>query len=349
MISGIAKINSTFATLLIFTFGLFLTACSTTAKSQPNLDLSAQTSIEEHQIIDSYADKLISSYNITFKKNQNSQENMMTLWEHAIFEMDFTPPKHTINSKSATYVKKHKKNFEKQLANGHLFLYHIINELRIRDMPLELAVIPIIESNFNPHAVSPAGAKGIWQFTPGTAKRFKLYSDGAYDMRSDPIASTEAALNYFSYLYSFFDDWDLAIAAYNVGEGTVLKAIKRNKAKGLSTDLWHLNIPKSGIDYVEKLYAYTDMLRNSHKNEIHFPNMPFKPVFKKIALNGQNINQVSQKTGISSARLLKLNPGFKNERVHTKQISFVLIPVNNNDLPEYYTLDKSNESIAQTN
>jgi membrane-bound lytic murein transglycosylase D len=348
------QIKRKFSSVLFLLCTLILSACSNLAvnnTNSSNIDLSKNPSDSEHKIINTYADKLISSYNVTFKNDiLADNDKSMSLWEHAVYEMNFKPPKHTVNLKAVDYIKKHKKLLTQQLSNGHLFLYHIINELKIRDMPLELAIIPIIESNFNPHAVSYAGAKGMWQFTKGTARRFKLHSDTNYDLRSDPLASTYAALNYFSYLYSMFNDWDLAIAAYNVGEGTVLNAIKRNKAKGLPTDLWNLKIPRSGIDYVEKLYAYTYMLRNAEQNDLKFPNMPYKPVFKKIALKGQNLNEISAKTGVPAERLLKLNPGFKNTKVRTSKTPFVLIPINNYDLPQYYTLNVvSNKNLAKSN
>ena len=198
-------------------------------------DLCQSPSEVEMSTINNYAEELIHSYNVHYKNEEDALKdagNTSSLWEYAVFDMGLVNPKHKYITQQINQVKKKQKYFEKQLANGHLYLYHIVNELKSRDMPLELAVIPIIESNFNPYAVSPAGAKGIWQFVPITARNFKLRVDSTYDMRRDVIASTDAALTYFNYLYKIFNDWNLAIAAYNLGEGTVLKAIKTVESGG---------------------------------------------------------------------------------------------------------------------
>ncbi len=313
--------------------------------------LLTPTPKEEMRVINSYANRLISSYDVNFKDTEQAQmESSVSLWEHAIKDMDFVVPKHTTrNSKYTQYVIKHKQAFEKHLELGHLYLFYIINELRVRNMPLELAVIPIIESNFNPHAVSPTGAIGIWQFTRGTGKVFNLTADRNYDLRKDPIASTNAALDYFARLYKMFGDWSLAIAAYNVGPGTVQKAINRNRAQGKPVDLWSLHIPRAGVEYVNKLYAYTDILRNAEKYHIEFPDMPFKPVFKKVALNGQNLQELAKHSGVSVERLQKLNPGFANTHVTTTKTKFAIVPIQDNDLREFYVMRRPDDPTIAHN
>ena len=307
-------------------------------------DLCQSPSEVEMSTINNYAEELIHSYNVHYKNEEDALKdagNTSSLWEYAVFDMGLVNPKHKYITQQINQVKKKQKYFEKQLANGHLYLYHIVNELKSRDMPLELAVIPIIESNFNPYAVSPAGAKGIWQFVPITARNFKLRVDSTYDMRRDVIASTDAALTYFNYLYKIFNDWNLAIAAYNLGEGTVLKAIKISKSKNRPTDLWSLPLPRSGVNYVEKLHAYTDLLRNAKHNNLKFPDMPYRPVFKKTPIAaGTTLKSLSEKTGISIERLKKLNPGFLNENKPTTMVNYALLPINNMDLPENYSLQK---------
>ncbi|MBO6008716.1 MAG: transglycosylase SLT domain-containing protein [Ruminobacter sp.] len=315
-------------------------------------DLCQTPTDVEMNTINGYAEELIHSYNVHYKNENDALKdagNTSSLWEYAVFDMDLVNPKHKYITQQINEVKKKQKFFEKQLANGHLYLYHIVNELKSRDMPLELAVIPIIESNFNPHAVSHSGARGIWQFVPITARNFKLKKDSTYDMRRDVIASTDAALTYFNYLYRIFNDWNLAIAAYNLGEGTVMKAIRVNKSLNRPTDLWSLPLPRSGVNYVEKLHAYTDLLRNAKQNKLKFPDMPYRPVFKKTHITpGTSLKKLSERTGISVERLRKLNPGFTSDTKPTTLVNYALIPVNDMDLRENYTLEKVKNPPKET-
>ena len=275
----------------------------------------------------SFEERMATGYDITYLPTE--PHSHVLLWEHAVKDMDFNTPKNARKTKEKRRLHAYKRYYEKQLGSGKLYLYHIVRDLRRRDMPLELAVIPIIESNFNPKAVSPQGAKGIWQFMPGTARHFKLTFNRHYDMRLDVIASTNAALDYFQQLYDMFGDWNVAIAAYNVGPGTVQKAIKRNKAKGLPIDLWHLKIPRAGIEYVERLYAFTDLVRNSEKYNITFPIIKYQPVFRKIDLDNRSLKEVAADTGVSLELLKQLNPGFVNPNVKTTWVDYVLVPVAN--------------------
>jgi len=141
--------------------------------------------------------------------------------------------------KQVTWYKNSQSYIDRVISRGQPFLHYIIGELEANDMPLELALLPAVESAFDPLAYSHSHASGLWQFIPGTGKRFGLQRDWWYDGRRDPVASTEAAIKYLKYLNKFFDgDWLLALAAYNSGEGNVRRAIKRNKKAGKPTDFW---------------------------------------------------------------------------------------------------------------
>ncbi|MGN1392661.1 MAG: transglycosylase SLT domain-containing protein [Succinivibrionaceae bacterium] len=326
--------------ILSFIIAIFITGCANHINElneiNPNLEASVDDLKNDSDF--NYGDNILYSYNSILREDHLLIKNATykTLWKHAIFEMDFEHPKHLPLQKN---IKIYNKQIEKQLKNGHLYLYYIINLLKTKKMPLELVVIPIIESNFNPHATSPAGAVGLWQFVKITAKRFNLKNTNTYDQRKDIILSTNAALNYFEYLYKLFNDWDLAIAAYNVGEGTVLKAIKQNKAKGKSINLWSLNIPKSGKQYVEKLYSYINILRNARKYNIIFPGMSYRPVFTIVPINQPiSVNEISKKSGISPERILKLNPGFKSKSAKTSDAPYILLPIQNRDIYENYII-----------
>jgi membrane-bound lytic murein transglycosylase D len=142
------------------------------------------------------------------------------------------------------------------------YLHHIVEELEARGMPTELALLPMVESSFNPMAHSPAAASGLWQFIPATGKRFNLQQNWWQDERRDVMASTSAALDYLQTIYDMHGDWHLALASYNWGEGAVKRAIERNEARGLPTDYPNLTMPKETRHYVPKLQALKNILGN---------------------------------------------------------------------------------------
>jgi len=142
------------------------------------------------------------------------------------------------------------------------YLHHIVEELENRGMPTELALLPMVESSFNPMAHSPAAASGLWQFIPATGKRFKLEQNWWQDERRDVMASTSAALDYLQTIYDMHGDWHLALASYNWGEGAVKRAIEKNEARGLPTDYPNLTMPNETRHYVPKLQALKNILGN---------------------------------------------------------------------------------------
>ncbi|MCA1937379.1 MAG: transglycosylase SLT domain-containing protein [Dechloromonas sp.] len=142
------------------------------------------------------------------------------------------------------------------------YLHHIVEELEARGMPTELALLPMVESSFNPMAHSPAAASGLWQFIPATGKRFNLEQNWWRDERRDVMASTSAALDYLQTIYDMHGDWHLALASYNWGEGAVKRAIEKNEARGLPTDYPNLTMPKETRHYVPKLQALKNILGN---------------------------------------------------------------------------------------
>ena len=140
--------------------------------------------------------------------------------------------------------------------NAELYLYHIVDKVEQREMPLELALLPAIESNYTPTATSRAGAAGIWQFIRSTGKLYGLEQTTWYDARRDLLASTDAALDYLAYLADYFgDDWEVALAAYNAGEGALGRARAANEQRGLDIDYWSLDLPRETQEYVPRLLA----------------------------------------------------------------------------------------------
>lgn len=162
------------------------------------------------------------------------------------------------------------------------YLYHIVEELEARHMPTELALLPFIESAYNPQALSVAKAAGMWQFIPGTGRTYNLKQNMWQDERRDVLASTSAALDYLSRLHDMFGDWYLALAAYNWGEGNVQRAIARNQAAGLPADYQSLRMPNETRNYVPKLQAVKNIIAHPQQYGLTLPEIPNHPYFVTV-------------------------------------------------------------------
>ncbi|MFJ9989836.1 transglycosylase SLT domain-containing protein [Pseudomonas putida] len=196
---------------------------------------------------------------------------------------------------------------------GSLYLHYIVERLEERDMPLELALLPAIESAYNPMAYSRAHAAGMWQFIPSTGRHFNLRQTNFYDGRRDITASTNAALDYLTRLHDMFNgDWLLALAAYNAGEGTVSRAIERNERLGLPTDYWNLPLPQETRDYVPKLLALSQVVLAPQAYGVNLSPIANEPYFEAVAINERlDLTRVAAFANIDEDELIQLNPAFK--------------------------------------
>jgi len=184
-------------------------------------------------------------------------------------------------------------------------------EVEKRGMPTEIALLPMIESGFNPKALSTSKASGIWQFIPSTGKDFGLKQNYWKDSRKDVTAATQAALNYLQKLYTMFGAWDLALAAYNAGEGTVARAIERNRQLGLPTDYQHLSLPDETRNYVPKLQAIKNIIFRPENYGLTLNEIPNKPYFTTVqAPNKIDAKLAAELAGISLEEFNALNPSF---------------------------------------
>lgn len=184
-------------------------------------------------------------------------------------------------------------------SRAHLF--HIVEEIEKRNMPMEIALLPFIESGFNPMALSSAQASGLWQFIPETGLRYNLPQSAAYDARRDVLASTTAALDYLQFLYDTFHDWHLALAAYNWGENAVARAIEHNRAKGLPTDYASLTMPQETRYYVPRLLAVKHIVSNPSLFGIALPHVPNEPYFTTVTRRSKSTMKAEVKVGIKDA------------------------------------------------
>jgi membrane-bound lytic murein transglycosylase D len=191
------------------------------------------------------------------------------------------------------------------------YLYHIVEEVQKRDMPMEIALLPVVESGFKPHAYSKSHASGLWQFIPGTGTVYGLEQNWWYDGRRDVIQSTRAALDYLQKLHNDFGDWQLALAAYNCGEGTVGRAVKRNQELGLATDFWSLDLPSETSAYVPKLMAVSHMVKFPERYDISLSPIDNSPYIGVVNVGSQiDLALAADMAGLSENEMHILNPAF---------------------------------------
>ena len=222
----------------------------------------------------------------------------------------------------------HPDYLERSFQRSELYLYDIASQIESRGMPLELALLPMIESAYEPYAYSRARASGLWQFIPGTGSRFGLKQDWWYDGRRDVVESTHAALDYLQYLHDEFNgDWLLAIAAYNCGEANVEHALSINRAKGKPLDFWSLKLPLETRAYVPKLLAMKRLIADPARYGLAFSKIANQPRFERVETLGQiDIKLAAELAGISEEDLYELNPAFHRWATDPTGPHFLLLP-----------------------
>lgn len=192
------------------------------------------------------------------------------------------------------------------------YLHYIVQSLDRRGLPRELALLPMIESSYNPTAVSVRQAVGLWQFMPATATDVGLRRTAGYDGRRDVMASTVAAMDHLQRLHTVFDgDWLLALAAYNAGEGTVARAMDSNRRKGLPTDYWHLRLPQETTNYVPRLLALSIIVNAPQAHGVRLRPVRDEPYFIQVPLTHPvDLQQLSAASGVPEKTLRQLNPAY---------------------------------------
>ena len=238
------------------------------------------------------------------------------------------------------------------------FLYLIKEEIEKRNMPMELVLLPVVESTFDPSAYSQGHAAGLWQMLQGTGKNFGLHFDSYYDGRYDVVASTRAALDYLEYLNGFFDgDWILALAAYNSGEGRVQRAMKANQRQGKPTDYWSLSLPKETQNYSPKLLALAAILKHDTQYGMVVPAVPNRPQLAVIEVEGQvDLNMAADLAGMNRGKLKELNPAYKKASTSPARNAKILVPVSHAqgfeiamaDMPEQERSSNSGQYIVRS-
>lgn len=299
----ICKRNSFFALLLSLVFLLFPA-------------LSAEV----------FADPLV--------QNKNAQQ-YANLWDRIRngFALALPLDNKAIRKIEASYTQD-PQAFNRIAENSERYLFYVVEEIERRGLPMEIALIPIIESSYNPLIKSNNRSAGLWQFIPETAKILGLSQNIWHDDRRDIVASTQAALDYLQYLHQKFDNWKLAIAAYNLGEGVVSKALSRNLHKGRSANFYDLNLPVEAKHYVFKLLAIKDIVANSKKYGIQIRPIPNRPYFEEVKIHEHiDISLVTRLANISDIEFTALNPAYNRYVIKVlEEPRTLLLPKDKKDL-----------------
>lgn len=219
-----------------------------------------------------------------------------------------------------------------KLTQSEPYIYHILTEIKKRNLPGELALIPMIESAYNPFAYSGAGAAGLWQLMPRTGNHLGIKQDWWFDGRRSVKVSTQAALKYLAYLNKYFQgNWLLAIAAYDSGLGTILRAIKSNhRSNSKNINFWSLQVPNETQKYIPKLLALAEIIKNPDHYNVHLPKIPHVPYFAEVNIGSQiDLTYAAKLAEMPYKDLIKLNPGYNRWTTPPYKPFNLLLPINN--------------------
>lgn len=231
------------------------------------------------------------------------------------------------------YYASHPQSVYRMSERAKRYLYFIVDELERRGLPTELALLPFVESAYNPEAYSRAKASGLWQFIPSTGLHFNLKQDSLQDQRRDPIASTHAALEYLAYLYDFQGDWYLALASYNWGEGSVRRAIERAESAGEDADYLSLKMPAETRNYVPKLQAIKNIIADPKRYGMTLPAVGNTPYFTTIRkTQTMSMDDVAALAEIPVEEFKALNASFQQEIIVADNSPVILLPTNRVDI-----------------
>ena len=234
------------------------------------------------------------------------------LWQRMRLGFRLGQPSQQRIDDETNWYSSHPDYLERIQERARPYLYFILEQVEKRNMPAEFALLPVVESAFQPFAYSPGRAAGLWQFIPSTGRGYGLKQNWWYDGRRDIVASTHAALDYLTALAKQYDgDWELALAAYNSGSGTVSRAIKKNRKRGKPTDFWSLKLPKETRNYVPRLLAISRIIANPENYNISLDSIPNEPYLASVDIGGQlDLALAAEMAELPIKEVYQLNPGF---------------------------------------
>ena len=305
-------INTQKSLLRFFSFSiivLFLNVCVLQPSVQANENLLAKTE--------------------SLQETLSPQNHEDDTWQRIRNGFDLADLEHKRIQQELNWFKRHPEYMTRVVERARPYLHYIIEQVEAAEIPTEIALLPIVESAFQPFAYSHGRAAGIWQFIPATGKRYGLKQNWWYDGRRDVYESTKAAITLLKKLNENFDgDWMHALAAYNTGDGRVKRAIRRNKRKGKPTDFFSLDLPKETRAYVPKLLALRDIIEYPEKYGIQLDTIPDRPYFEQVKLDSQiDLALAADMAGLPLDDLYRLNSGYNRWATSPNGPYDLLLPV----------------------
>ncbi|MCH2056510.1 MAG: LysM peptidoglycan-binding domain-containing protein [Thalassotalea sp.] len=313
---------------------LLLAGCQLTPLSDTDMEVASNehiaTPIEINQalLMDETIEVIHPVADVDIELNNDKIHVSEDIWEHIRERLTFDIPQNKRVIVQRNWYAKHQSYLDRVAKRAEPFLHYIVQELEAENIPIEMALLPIVESAFDPFAYSHGRASGMWQFVPGTGKRFGMKQNWWYDGRRDVIASTKGAVAYLKYLHKFFDgDWMLALAAYNSGEGRVRRAMKNNARKNKPTDFWSLDLPRETRAYVPKLLALADLVKRPEDFNIKFYEIDNSPVIETVDIKSQlDLAKAARLADLSLAEFQRLNPGFNRWATDPDGPHYLVLP-----------------------
>ncbi|MDQ7076214.1 MAG: transglycosylase SLT domain-containing protein [Gammaproteobacteria bacterium] len=306
-------------------FSLLFALCATATAAEPSSPQPSST-VRLPLALPQLAYELIDT-----PKDSKKAEATENLWQRLRAGFALPSSQHENIQAELNWYKQHPNYLKRVSKRAHPYLYAILNEVEARGLPSELALLPIVESAYDPFAYSHGRAAGLWQMIPGTAKRFGLEQNWWLDQRRDVIASTRAALDYLEYLHRYFNgDWLLALAAYNSGEGTVGRAVRKNRKQGKDTDFWSLKLPKETRSYLPKMLALKQIILQPEKFNTQLEAIKNQPFLDTVQIGSQmDLDLAAQLADISIEQIYRYNPAFNRWATPPKGPFELLIPSQN--------------------
>jgi membrane-bound lytic murein transglycosylase D len=323
-------------TLVALTLSMLLFGCQLTSKVAQEHNIIAIDDIEsalpeeinQALLIDESIDVIHPVADVDIKLTDNDIMVSDNIWQRIRDQITFSIPEDSRVIAERNWYVNHPSYLDRIAKRAEPFLFYIIEQLEANDIPIEIALLPIVESAYDPFAYSHGRASGMWQFVPETGKRFGMQQNWWYDGRRDVIASTQGAIDYLKFLHKYFNnDWLLALAAYNSGEGRVQRAMKQNARKQKPTDFWSLDLPKETRTYVPKLLALVDIIKRPESFNIELYQLENSSVISTVDIAAQiDLAKAAELADISLAELQRLNPGFNRWATAPEGPHYLVLP-----------------------
>ena len=310
---------------LLISISLIVTGCSDTPKEPLSISDQAPATSAQNNSYVYHPYRTLRKHK--FNKTASTHKN--TVWERLLSLYSLPDIKNPRIDHELYWYLEHPTSLAILQQRAEPYLNHILDEIEAKDIPGELALLPVVESAFVPDAYSKADASGLWQFVPSTGREYGLQQNDWYDGRRDIYASTKAATTYLKELSETFDgDWLLALASYNCGKGRVKKSIERNEYRNLPTDYWSLDLPEETEDYVPRLLAIAKLFAHADEYNIHLQHIPNRPYFEVVDIKSPiDLHKAAKLANTPLHSFLKLNPGFNRSSTAPQGPHRLLIPV----------------------